>query len=398
VIYLKNKWIDSMVGYVEIEVKGKYAELFLNRCIQYNIPIWSIKRVNEETLHASMYTRDIKRVRPHLKKSACKLRFKRKKGVPFFIQHLYRRSGIVIGLLLFFMLIFILSNLVWSIEVKGASPKAKHELLQAVNEIGIKRGKFIFLLPSVQDVQQQVTEQLKGVTWVGVKINGTKYTFDVVEKELPEKEEALNPRHLVAEKKAIIHNIFVENGQLMVKKNEYVTKDKLLVSGIIGKEDSTQIVPAKGVILGEVWYESEVSVPLKTTFITHTGKNNVKHYITMWNLNIPIYGFSEVTFKEYEKVKTTHPFYFLKWSLPFSYTKTTYLEAEKVQRTYSKEEAVQAAKKMAKEELIRKIDRDAEIKQEKVLHEKTENGKVKLKIHYTVIENIAVEQPIIQGD
>ncbi|RBW70507.1 sporulation protein YqfD [Bacillus taeanensis] len=395
---MKNKWIDSMIGYVEIEVKGKYAELFLNRCIQYRIPIWGIKRVNEETLHASMYIKDIKRVRFHLKKARCKVRFKRKKGIPFFIQHLLRRSGIIIGLLLFFILTFILSNMVWSIDVKGASPKAEHELLQAVNEIGIKRGKFLFLLPSVQDVQQQVTEQLTGVTWVGVKIDGTKYTFDVVEKELPEKEKTLNPRHLVAEKKAIIYDVFVENGQLMVKKNEYVAKGKLLVSGIIGKEESTNIVPAKGVILGEVWYESEVTIPFKTTFITHTGENKVKHYITMGNVKIPVYGFGEVGFKEYEKIKTNYPFYFFKWRLPFGYTKQTYLETENVQRTYSKEEAVQAAKEMAREELIRKIDHDAEIKEEKVLHEKTENGKVKLKMHYTVIENIAVEQPIIQGD
>ncbi|MDQ7864118.1 hypothetical protein RCO48_32715 [Peribacillus frigoritolerans] len=34
----------------------------------------------------------------------------------------------------------------------------------------------------------------------------------------------------------------------------------------------------------------------------------------------------------------------------------------------------------------------------KILHESMENGKVKLSIHYQVIEDIAIGQPIIQGD
>jgi similar to stage IV sporulation protein len=43
-------------------------------------------------------------------------------------------------------------------------------------------------------------------------------------------------------------------------------------------------------------------------------------------------------------------------------------------------------------------DREDEIVEEKILHESMENGKVKLSIHYQVIEDIAIGQPIIHGD
>ncbi|MER2140433.1 MAG: stage IV sporulation protein, partial [Priestia megaterium] len=44
------------------------------------------------------------------------------------------------------------------------------------------------------------------------------------------------------------------------------------------------------------------------------------------------------------------------------------------------------------------LGEDAKIKGEKVLHQEQDNGKVRLSIHYQVIENIANTQPIIQGD
>ena len=59
------------------------------------------------------------------------------------------------------------------------------------------------------------------------------------------------------------------------------------------------------------------------------------------------------------------------------------------------EEALQAAKQAAREDVLRQAGKDAVIQDEKVLHVKRENGKVYLSIHFSVIEDIAVEQPIL---
>ena len=67
-------------------------------------------------------------------------------------------------------------------------------------------------------------------------------------------------------------------------------------------------------------------------------------------------------------------------------------------RNYTKEEAIKEGKKMARADLRKQLEDEDEIVGEKVLQESMENGKVKLSIHYQVIENIAVGQPIIQGD
>ena len=61
-----------------------------------------------------------------------------------------------------------------------------------------------------------------------------------------------------------------------------------------------------------------------------------------------------------------------------------------------KKEAVEKGIKLAKKDVKVTIPEDAKIAGEKVLREKVENGKVKLIISYQVIENIAMEQPLIK--
>ena len=85
--------------------------------------------------------------------------------------------------------------------------------------------------------------------------------------------------------------------------------------------------------------------------------------------------------------------------LKFFYHKAKKLRSkDDIVRSYTKEEAIKEGKKMARADLQKLLDEEDEIVGEKILHESIENGKVKLSIHYQVIEDIAIGQPIIQGD
>ncbi|MGO4887227.1 sporulation protein YqfD [Anaerobacillus sp. MEB173] len=395
---MKNLWATTFVGYVRMKIEGSYAELFLNRCIEHELSIWHIKRISDKHIICYISLDDAKKVRPLLRETNCKVSFIERRGFPFFIRRLLLRIGFVGGVVAFIAILFILSNMVWGIKIDGANPKVEYELEQIVSEMGIKRGKFHFLLPSVEDIQREVTNRLEDATWVGVTLNGTTFHFQVVEQKLPEKQELLSPRHLVAKKKAIIHEIFVEHGQTQVSVNDFVNKGDLLVSGFIGKEGKTEIVPAKAKVLGEIWYKSTVDIPFVNDFSTFTGNTKTRYYLNIFNINIPIWGFGKIEFEEYEINQDIRSLQFLKWSLPLAFEKRKWLENEIVTREYSKDEAVKIGKEMAKKELIKNLEEDSSIHSEKVLHEEVENGKVKLIIHYKVIEDITEEQPIIQGD
>lgn len=395
---MKNTWTNSFVGFTRIKVVGKYTELFLNKCIHENISIWDIRRVGDETIVCFLALEDVNRIRPLVKESKVKVFFIEKKGIPFLVKKMISRSGFVVGLVSFIAILFILSNMVWNISIDGASPKIEHQLTQAVNNLGIKRGKFQFLIPSVEEIQLIVTEEIEEATWIGVTLNGTTLHFNVVEKSFPEKQEPISPRHLIAKKKAIVYDIFVEKGQGKVSPNDFVEKGELLISGFIGKEGKMEIAPAKGKVFGEIWYKSNVTVPLVSEFSTLTGERKIKHSISMLNLTLPVWGFGKSNFSKYEINESVSSFRFFKWQLPIQYRRETILEKETLIREYTEAEAKQTAITMAREELIKKLDDNAVIKAEKVLHETIENGKVKLMIHYQVIEDIVKIQPIIQGD
>ncbi|KMK75954.1 sporulation protein YqfD [Alkalihalobacillus pseudalcaliphilus] len=395
---MKNFFIKRIQGYVRLYVDAPFPEHFLNRCLEEGIEVWKIKKVGEKRISFYMDLENVHRIRPIAKKTESKVHFSSRFGLPFFLKRMLTRSGFVVGILLCLIMLFVGSNMVWGIEVKGASPQVETQLIKLIHEIGLKKGKFQFQLPPEEDIQTYVTEQLDGATWVGVKKKGTTYEFEVVEQTLPERAELLDPRHLVSTRKAIIHDIYVEHGQALVKPNDFVQKGDILISGYIGKEGNEQIVPAVGVVRGEIWYKSHVETSIESLFTNLTGEHKEKHYLQVFGLDIPIWGFGKTEYENFREFEDEKPFQFLKWELPLAYKKTTISETTPFQRTYSKEDAIEKAKEFSKKELMKRLPDNAEVHGEKLLHETLENGKVILEIHYEVIEDIMQVQPIIQGD
>jgi similar to stage IV sporulation protein len=395
---MKNQWMNFFSGSVKIKVSGKGIERFLNECVRNGILIWDVKKPYNDSCTCNIYLRDISKIRPLVRNSDCRLRFIGKKGLPFLIRRTLLNSGFLIGALLFLSIITFLSNMIWGIQVEGAKPETEHLLRKELTEIGVQKGKFQFLIEDVESIQKQLTDNIDAITWVGVELKGTTYHFQVVEKNQPENPEYLSPRHLVAKKKAVITDMFVEEGMPLVAVNDHVTEGQVLVSGEIGKEGQTKSVPARGKIFGETWYKSDVMVELSTKFNVFTGNYKTKHYINFWGWSLPIWGFGKNEFKSFETESHEKSIRFIKWNSPVTYSKVTIRENEEVERNYTVEQAKEVAKQYAMKKLEDELDEDAKIKGEKVLHQSHENGKVRLSIHYQVIENIVTSIPLVQGD
>lgn len=157
-------------------------------------------------------------------------------------------------------------------------------------------------------------------------------------------------------------------------------------------------MPAKGEVLAETWYKANVTYPLEKKSNVYTGDQKVKHTLELGSLKIPLWGFGNIDFDHYVKEEDKRQVKFLKWELPIVMTKNIYREAEVMTQVFNEKEAILEAKKLARSKIKKQLDEDATIKGENVLHQSIENGKVTLSIHFQIIENIAEEQPIIQGD
>ncbi|MEK5441787.1 sporulation protein YqfD [Fredinandcohnia sp. FSL W7-1320] len=395
---MKNHWMHFFSGSVKAVITGKGTERFINECVRQGIVVWDVKKPGTHALSFSMYLKDIKKIRRVVRKNDCKLRFIGKKGLPFLVQKAIYNSGFLIGAFLFLIIVTLLSNMVWGIKVEGAKPETEHLIIKELKKLGVEKGKLQFFIEDNESLQRHLEEAINDITWIGVELNGTTYHFEVVEKNQPDPPEQYSPRNLVANKTAIIKKLIVEEGRPVKAVNDLVKKGDILVSGKIGKEGEEVYVPARGKIYGETWYKSSVEVEITTKLNVMTGENKQKHYISIGDLRIPVWGYGKVEYKEYQTEIDKRHIKFFNWELPIAYEKVAIRESEEITRKYTTNEAVEEAKRIGRNALEQDLDSDAEIIEEKVLRQSINNGKVKLEIKYNVIENIVTTIPLVQGD
>ncbi|MDR4995938.1 sporulation protein YqfD [Bacillus altitudinis] len=396
---MKNKWFAYFIGRVEVEIKGNGIERLINECTRQGITMFQVSR-RQDSVRLFIRLSDVHAFRKVQRHHEVTCSFHQKKGFPFLLLWSRKNIGFTLGIVFFLVTILALSNMVWKIDIKGANPETEHQMRKHLGEIGVQKGRFQFLMGTPEKIQKSLTAHIQSITWVGVELNGTTFQMKVVEKNEPEKEKYTSPQHIVAKKKAVITRMYVEKGEPLAAVDEHVKKGQMLVSGLIGSEDQQKTVGAKAKIYGETWYRSEVSVPIRTSFDVFTGKMRTKHKLSAFGGSMPFWGFSfkKDHFKQPKTETEVNPLHFLHFQLPFSYEKVITRESEKINRTYTNKEAVQAGIKMGKKELKEKLGQTGEVKSEKVLHESTGNGKVKLIILYQVIEDIVQPTPIVQGD
>ena len=395
---MKNKWLQFLFGYVTVRVVGEGIENFINTLMKSRLVLWDLRRGKGEMFFFKISIGDISEMRKLKRRFPCKVYFHTRSGLPFLWKRLLKNIGFLIGAALFFVVIFLLSNMVWKIEVSGAQPDTEYKIVKKLEEYGVTEGSLQLFSYTPEQLQQKLTDEIEELTWIGVEFKGTAYEFTVVEKTEPTPIVLLDPQHLVAKKKAVIVNLFVEEGQPLVSVNDYVQPGQLLVSAYIGKPENAEIVAAKGVVWGETWYRTDVELDVDVMLDVLNGNAVNKWRMNLFGLDVPVWGIKDTNFKTYVVDEDNFDFNLFGYTFPISIIKQTYRQTEKLGHTYTEEEALKKGLELAKEDLLKKLPEDAYIKGEKVLHKTIENGKVNLSIHFQVIENIAIAQPIIQGD
>ncbi|WP_203361710.1 sporulation protein YqfD [Bacillus sp. REN10] len=395
---MNNQWLAFFRGVVHVRITGPGVERFLNRLIRSRIPLWQVRRQEKEAITFSLSLHHVQDLRKCARDFEGKVFFLKGEGLPFLLKRMLKSSGFIIGMVAFFVLVLLLSNVVWRIDINGASPEMEHKIRQELGRIGIQKGRLIFSLDDPETVQKKLLHDVDGLTWIGVELKGSTYHFRVVEKNAPKEKQAKGPQHLIANKDAVIVNMFVEKGQAIVKRNQFVRKGQRLVSGYIGDEKKFRVVSADGKVYGETWYKTAVELPLTTSFHALTGSNVRKHYIKVDRFNLKVWGFKEPAFQNMQVEDKEYPISFLGMKLPVHYIEKSYYESNLIQRSYTEQTGKVQALQAAREDLQGQLSEKAKITGEKILHNEIKNGKVKLIVHFQVLEDIAVGQSITQGD
>jgi len=390
-------------GYVTILVKGKLPELFFQDCINQGIPVWNIKKIAPNQCSGNIKLNHVSIIKQIKRNHHYKIKFTKKKGVPFLLGRFFGKKELITGLILSILLIIFLSNIIWKVEIAGVPKDLEEKISKQLTNYGIHPGVWIFTTDSPGEIQKKLENDIPELLWVGVEQKGTTFFLEGVEKLIVEKEDVKGPRDLIATKKGVIKKMYVSKGKPQVQLHDYVEPGDLLVSGnLTGSLDEDEeesekdpiYVVSEGEVIANTWYEVSVTVPLETNYESMTGNQNKKYYLKLNDYQIPIWGFRSADYQHKSVENKVNSIRFLKWKLPINIVESTISEKEHITKMRNKEEAVKIGIEQAKKELKLQLGTNATIISEKLLHESNENGKVRLKLYVSVEEDIVKEQPI----
>ncbi|OMF34271.1 sporulation protein YqfD [Paenibacillus sp. FSL H8-0548] len=381
---------------VTVHIRGGEPEELVNKALAGGLQLSSIRWTSSGLLEFELSVSDFFGLRAYLKETGCRAHVIERKGLPFLLVRAERRKLFAGGIVLFFALIFMLSSLVWSIEVQGNTKLSEDQILLAAREEGLYPMQWAFRLTDTDVLSKQLVRKLPGSTWVGVEKKGTKIIIQVVESTIPEQASLQTPRHLVASSDAVVTEIIAEAGRPVVKKNTRVKKNQILISGTIGGEEFSRTVVARGNVRGLVWYEFEVYSPLVQHVKVYTGEQKTKWFAVIGSRALQVSGFGKSSYTASETIRHEEKVSWRSWSLPIGRMKESVMETRLEDRTLTEEEARSIGILQAKADVLSKAGSDAVIRDEIVLHEKADNGKVYMKVLFEVEQSIVKEMPLVQ--
>lgn len=395
---MHSKLLMYIRGYVAVDIRGSNVEAFVNVAIESGCHIWHINQMSSTSVRLYTDLNSFFRFKSFLRQTGCSMHVLSRYGLPFLLSKMEARIFFTVGLVLFILGIYVLSQLVWQVDVEGNERIAYDDIMLVAEQQGIYPFQWKFRLQEPEVLSRTLTHALPGAAWIGVEVKGTRIRIKVVEQTVPEPKPLMNPRHLVSNVDAVITDIFVERGRPMVKPNMKVKKGDILVSGIVGNEENKLVVVAEGKVKGLVWHLYDIQAPLTHQHKVYTGQSKVRQYFVIGNRALQLTGYGKLPFTASEsdsKRKT------LQWRdivLPFGWIQEEIREVRIDKENIEAEDAKTIGLTQARADIIMKAGNDARIHKEKILHEKIEGGKVYMKVLFEVEQEISTELLIIQGE
>lgn len=387
--------LNYILGYVNIIVEGFFTERFINICMSKNIFLFNIKRDKSSIIYANVGIHDFKDVIQIAKQTKCKVKIKKKSGLPFIFNR-YRKRKIFVGALAIIICVVIyLSNFIWNIEIEGIDEINSNELMQTINNEGLTIGKLKSKV-DLKNIINKIRLDRQDIAWIGIDLKGTNAIVKVVpadsKPEIIKEDEYCN---IISDKDACIIKVNAQNGTPQVKEGDIVKSGTPLIAGWMeGKYTGTRYVHAEGTVQAKVWYTHKTRVLFKQTEKTKTGNEEKKYTININNFEINLYkklsNFENYdTIREQKKLKLFSNLY-----LPVGLTISNNYEVVNNDITYNQDEAKEIGINKSKEELDKNLQ-DKENLLNTYINTYQNDEYVDVEVIYEVKETIGTKEKIV---
>ncbi|MCL6549053.1 MAG: sporulation protein YqfD, partial [Alicyclobacillus sp.] len=247
-------------------------------------------------------------------------------------------------------------------------------------------------IPSPEELQADILEKVPSLSWVGIRLEGAKAKLEAVVKIPPAQPEAGTPRNIVAGKPGVILRVLATRGDVLVKPGQVVSPGTVLISGSLA--EGAKRVPAAGHAWAEVWYHTEVVVPLQVSRRELTGRKVTRRYLDLAGVGVPVWGWADPAYAASVDRASETDWHLGPWHLPVQLR--TVQEYEVNLRTWSQtvDDAKRTGMSLAAQDVTARMGAGGRVLGQTILQSQVAHGKLYATVMTRTEEDIGVPSPI----
>ena len=330
--------LKNIRGIIDFKVSGENVYKFINGIRDKHI-VCTSQQCREGCFYGQIYRRDEKKVEDIADETGVNIEFTDRHRFRFKAMRYRFRFGIILGIIITFGFVFYCSNIVVSIEVCGNNEITREQVISALADIGIYKGRFI---PDINfhSCEQKLRLSIPDIAWTGIRHTGSRIVVDVTEVTAPP-EMILDdvPCNIVSAKDAQLIYADVYAGHLMKKIGDGIKKGDIIISGTVEDEKGNILKKhAMGKVIGIYNEEITFTQPFEESGQVYTGSEVDKKYLYFFGYRIPLF-FDDTEPETYDYSESVNNFVFLGREIPLGIVNTEYNPFIYDTVTYSEDEA-----------------------------------------------------------
>ena len=292
----------------------------------------------------------------------------------------------ILIIILFLLLVNFFSQIIVSVKVIHSNKEIRELVKSTLDDYGIKPLSFRKDFEEIETIKKEVINTYKDkLEWLEIERIGMKYIVRIEERIINNINNEADYCHVIAKKSGIISSIVSTKGEIIVNKGAYVNEGDRLISGEINfNEENKNNVCAEGIVMAEVWYTTNIHLPIKYQESKRTGK---MRYNLLLKTDKRKYKIFKSRLKNYdtEEIKLFTIFNFTFYKLKEYETKIT-------EKKYTLDKGLKQALILADDKIKKQLKSNEIIKTQKVLKKNINNSTIDVELFYAVIENIGKKE------
>ncbi len=272
-------------GTLTLKLNGEYCERLLNVMASNHVSFWKPMRKKDD-FYITVLRKDIKKIRTLRRNTGVRIKIIKRSGFPLVLNKYKRRYGLILGVIIFVAAINFLSGRMWIIKVNGNINVTDGEINAFFENCGIGRGVAMSSINS-DILKQQLILSFENIAWASVNKQGSVIEVNITEFT----QEAQNeiPCNIVSQYDAVIKSVNVRKGSVNVKIGDTVSKNQILVSGIVGYGAGNSFVHSSGEIIAEIRFREKIIIDKVQEHSAPTGRILKRNALDIMGIKVPLY-------------------------------------------------------------------------------------------------------------